>query len=68
MRQLLFYLAIIATMTTNNLNAQNKNYENDAQTIDALIKASYEVVSGEKGAKRQWERDNYLHYPKAIYL
>lgn len=67
MRQLLFCLTIIATMTTNKLNAQNKNYENDVQTIDALIKASYEVVSGEKGAKRQWERDNYLHHPKAVY-
>ena len=36
-------------------------------TIDALIKASYEVVSGEKGAKRQWERDNNLHHSKAVY-
>ncbi|WP_211196208.1 hypothetical protein [Flavobacterium sp. H122] len=54
-------------MTTGNLNAQNKSFENDVTTIDALIKASYEVVSGEKGAKRQWERDNNLHHPKAVY-
>jgi hypothetical protein len=67
MRKLLFYLTIITTMATANLNAQNGIYENDAATIDALIKATYEVVSGEKGAKRQWERDNYLHHPNAIY-
>lgn len=67
MKQLLFGLTVIATMLTNNLNAQNQNYENDVKTIDALMKASYEVVSGEKGAKRQWERDNYLHHPKAVY-
>jgi len=67
MRQLLFCLTIIATMTQNKLNAQINNYEKDVQTIDALMKASYEVVSGEKGAKRQWERDNYLHHQKAVY-
>lgn len=54
-------------MTTTNLKAQNNSFENDVKTIDALMKASYEVVSGEKGAKRQWERDNHLHHPKAVY-
>lgn len=54
-------------MTSGLTYAQNKTYENDVKTIDALIKASYEVVSGEKGASRQWERDNYLHHPKAVY-
>ena len=54
-------------MTTDNLLAQDTNFEADVRTIDALIKASYEVVSGEKGAPRQWERDKYLHHPKAVY-
>lgn len=51
------------------LNAdQNESvYATDVKTIDAIIKASYEVVSGEKGAPRQWERDNYLHHPGALY-
>ncbi len=39
----------------------------DVATIDGLIKASYEVVSGEKGTPRQWERDLSLHHPKAVY-
>lgn len=67
MRQLLFSLTIIATMTQNKINAQINDYEKDVQSIDALMKASYEVVSGEKGAKRQWERDNYLHHQMAVY-
>ena len=67
MKQFLFYLTTMVFMTSVNLKAQNKSFENDVQTIDALIKASYEVVSGEKGAKRQWERDNNLHHSKAVY-
>lgn len=67
MKKFLFYLTTLGIMTTVNLQAQNKSFENDAKTIDALMKASYEVVSGEKGAKREWERDNYLHHQKAVY-
>lgn len=67
MKQFSFYLTTLLFMTAANLKAQNKSFENDAKTIDALMKASYEVVSGEKGAKRQWERDNYLHHPKVVY-
>jgi hypothetical protein len=48
------------------INAQSP-FQKDAETIDALIKATYEVVSGEKGEKRQWERDRFLHHPQAIY-
>lgn len=66
MKQFLFQLLATLMFTANALQAQVK-YEKDVASIDALIKASYEVVSGEKGAKRQWERDLYLHHPKAIY-
>lgn len=67
MKQFLFYLTLLVSMVNANLKAQNKLFENDTKTIDGLMKASYEVVSGEKGAKRQWERDNHLHHPKAVY-
>ncbi len=39
----------------------------DVSTISGLIDATYEVVSGRIGEKRQWERDASLHHPKAIY-
>jgi hypothetical protein len=43
------------------------SYHKDVLSIDALINASYEVVSGKKGAARPWQRDHYLHHPKAVY-
>ncbi|SEA52999.1 hypothetical protein SAMN05443667_105128 [Flavobacterium gillisiae] len=39
----------------------------DTATINGLMKAFYEVVSGEAGKKRQWERDLSIHNPNAIY-
>jgi hypothetical protein len=39
----------------------------DVETLDGLMKASYEVVSGEKGTPRQWQRDMSLHHPNAVY-
>lgn len=58
-------------MKTENLNAQElgRKYplENDVLTIDGIIKAFYEVVSGDAGEKRQWERDLSIHNPNAIY-
>ncbi len=65
--QKLILTVTVLFMTTINLQAQDQSFLKDVQTIDALIKATYEVVSGEKGATRQWERDNYLHHDKAVY-
>lgn len=60
-------VTILVMLIAGTMNAQIKSFESDVKTIDALMRASYEVVSGEKGAPRQWERDNYLHHPKAVY-
>ena len=58
-------------MTTQSSKVQEltKNYplEKDVLTIDGIINAFYEVVSGEAGEKRQWERDSSIHDPNAIY-
>jgi hypothetical protein len=61
------------TMTTQTATAQpisnTQKYPltADVSTINGIMKATYEVVSGEAGAKRQWERDLSLHNPNAIY-
>jgi len=39
-------------------NAQK--YEQDVKSIDAIIHALYEVISGEAGESRDWERFKYL--------
>ena len=58
-------------MTTQNSKTQKliKKYplEKDVLTIDGIINAFYEIVSGEAGKKRQWERDSSIHDPNAIY-
>ncbi|GAQ47876.1 hypothetical protein [Flavobacterium psychrophilum] len=71
MSKTILKLILILIMTKQNSKAQefSKNYplEKDISTIDGIIKAFYEVVSGEAGEKRQWERDLSIHNPSAIY-
>ena len=47
--------------------AQNPSYPlaEDVATLDGIIKAYYEVVSGPAGEPRQTERDHSLHHPDA---
>ena len=40
-------------------------YEADVASQDAIISALYEVISGDKGVKRDWERFEYLFTPEA---
>jgi hypothetical protein len=40
----------------------------DAVSIDAIIKALYESISGPAGAPRQWERDRALYAPGALMI
>ena len=40
----------------------------DVESIEGIIKAYYEVVSGPKGAPRQTERDKSLHHPNALIV
>ena len=37
----------------------------DVQSIDALINATYEVISGPAGKPRDWERERTLFWPGA---
>jgi hypothetical protein len=40
----------------------------DVSTIDGMIKAYYEVVSGPAGQPRQWDRDATLYIPKVRFV
>jgi hypothetical protein len=37
----------------------------DVESIDAIIAAAYESISGPAGEKRNWERERSLYYPGA---
>src|SRR6185369_12198986 len=41
--------------------------EDDVATIDGIVKAFYEVISGPAGAPRQWKRDAALYLPGARF-
>ena len=40
----------------------------DAVSIDSIIQAMYESISGKAGEPRQWARDRALHHPKALLV
>ena len=40
----------------------------DFATIDGIVTAMYECISGPKGAPPQWDRDRSLHHPKALLV
>ncbi len=40
----------------------------DVSTIDGVIKAFYEVISGGKGVSRQWSRDKTLYAPDIRFV
>jgi hypothetical protein len=55
-----------------NTNAQVKEgpypLKEDVSSIEGMMKAYYEVVSGPAGAPRQIERDRSLHHPDALII
>jgi hypothetical protein len=44
--------------------AQTKDYSKDVATVDATIAALYEVISGDPGAARDWDRFRNLFKPE----
>jgi len=51
-------LFIISTILTANPN----DYSKDVESLDSIIEALYDVISGEKGETRDWERFLYLFH------
>ena len=58
--QLLFVLFVTGT----GAFAQAKDYSKDVASADAIIAAVYDVISGEPGAARDWDRFRYLFRPE----
>jgi hypothetical protein len=46
--------------------AQSAQNPEDVATLDGIIKAYYEVVSGPAGEKADRARDEFLHHPSAL--
>ena len=67
MRIFLFLLIAVVALNVAPGFAQTPAYPlaEDVATLDGIIKAYYEVVSGPAGEPRQTERDHSLHHPDA---
>lgn len=58
---LVFSLAVLAVSTM----AQTKDYSKDVGSVDAIVAALYDVISGDPGAPRDWDRFRNLFTPEA---
>ena len=48
-----------------NCFSQTKDYSKDVKSVDAIIAALYDVISGEPNSPRDWERFRYLFKQEA---
>jgi len=68
MKSKLVVASVIGLFLCSCLNGQtlDENYGKDVQSIDAIIDAYYDVVSGSSKDPWQFERDSYIHSKNAI--
>ncbi len=57
------WCAALATASSASLAAQSRD---DVATLDGIIRAYYEVVSGPAGESADRQRDMFLHHPDAL--
>jgi len=70
-----FALAVIATAPISSLSAQQHVQvptqaprPQDVSSLDGIMKAFYEVISGPAGAPRDWGRDRTLYVPDIRFI
>ena len=60
---------VVATLAAGPLVAQAPTPRpEDVGSIDGIIKAFYDVISGPAGAPRQWQRDSTLYIPGVRFV
>ena len=59
------YLAIIVLLLSGYAaTAQTKSYEADTKSVESILSALYEVISGEPNQPRDWDRFRNLFKPE----
>jgi len=68
MKLKLAVLSSFAWVICTSVNSQtpNEKYIQDVKSIDAIMNAYYEVISGASGDPWQFERDKHIHSPNAV--
>lgn len=67
MKQLLLLICISFSTYSLAQNLDDK-YGDDVQTIDAIIDAYYDVISGKSTEPWEFERDKYIHSNNALII
>jgi hypothetical protein len=49
-------LAVFLITISLTSNAQTKDYSTDVESIESVVKALYDVISGDAGTPRDWDR------------
>jgi len=47
------------------MNKLSNQYADDVISIDSIINALYDVISGQKGEERNWDREKHLFHSEA---
>ncbi len=58
-------IIVLFLMMSSASFAQQKNYSQDVQSIDNIIASLYDVISGDPGKDRDWNRFRNLFKPEA---
>ena len=59
-------------MKTNDIRQKNESSPArqadpaDVESIDAIVTAAYDGISGPAGKKRDWDRERSLYFPGAL--
>ena len=61
---LVLLLGAVSSASAQSLTARPE----DVATIDGIIKAFYDVISGPAGQPRQWQRDSTLYIPRVQFV
>ena len=60
---------LVASLAAPRLSAQTPAPRpEDVASVDGMIKAFYDVISGPAGAPRQWQRDSSLYIPGVRFV
>ncbi|AUP77721.1 hypothetical protein [Flavivirga eckloniae] len=65
MKKIICILALLAVALPSQSQEKAKDYSKKVKTLDGTIKTLYSVISGEKGAERDWALFKFLFQPNA---
>ncbi len=65
MKKFAIFLIIVFALSGAAMSQTKEANPADVESIDSIIKAVYDVISGDAGAKRDWDRFHSLFYKNA---